>query len=144
MQAAVQRMIADADLLTRAAVDGKLATRADASKHQGDFQKVVTGVNSTLDAVINPLNVTARYVDDIARGVIPPVITDSYNGDFNVIKNNLKQHGRPDDALLAQTGIIIRAAAEGDLGKRANADLFVGGWNQLVKGSMKPSTSSIR
>jgi methyl-accepting chemotaxis protein len=26
-----------------AAVDGKLATRADASKHQGDFQKVVEG-----------------------------------------------------------------------------------------------------
>jgi methyl-accepting chemotaxis protein len=70
IQAAVQRMINDADLLARAAVDGKLATRADASKHQGDFQKVVTGVNSTLDAVINPLNVTARYVDDIARGVI--------------------------------------------------------------------------
>jgi methyl-accepting chemotaxis protein len=35
IQAAVQRMIADADLLARAAVDGKLATRADASKHQG-------------------------------------------------------------------------------------------------------------
>jgi methyl-accepting chemotaxis protein len=68
-QAAVQRMIADADLLSKAAVDGKLATRADASKHQGDFQKVVKGVNDTLDAVIGPLNVTARYVDDIAKGV---------------------------------------------------------------------------
>jgi methyl-accepting chemotaxis protein len=134
IQAAVQRMIADADLLTRAAVDGKLATRADASKHQGDFQKVVKGVNDTLDAVINPLNVTARYVDDISKGVIPPVITDNYNGDFNVIKTNLNNMVRMMSDLLAQTEIIIRAAAEGDLGKRANADLFVGGWNQLVKG----------
>jgi methyl-accepting chemotaxis protein len=106
-------MINDADLLARAAVDGKLATRADASKHQGDFQKVVTGVNSTLDAVINPLNVTARYVDDIARGVIPPVITDSYNGDFNVIKNNLNNMVRMMSDLLAQTDIIIRGAADG-------------------------------
>jgi methyl-accepting chemotaxis protein len=134
IQAAVQRMIADADLLTRAAVDGKLATRADASKHQGDFQKVVKGVNDTLDAVINPLNVTARYVDDISKGVIPPVITDNYNGDFNVIKTNLNNMVRMMSDLLAQTEIIIRAAAEGDLGKRANADLFVGGWNKLVKG----------
>jgi methyl-accepting chemotaxis protein len=39
-------------LLTKAAVEGKLATRADAAKHQGDFRKIVEGVNQTLDAVI--------------------------------------------------------------------------------------------
>jgi methyl-accepting chemotaxis protein len=136
-------MIHDADLLARAAVDGKLATRADASKHQGDFQKVVTGVNSTLDAVINPLNVTARYVDDIARGVIPPVITDSYNGDFNVIKNNLNNMVRMMGDLLAQTDIIIRGAANGELDKRANAELFVGGWNKLVTGVNETVTNIV-
>ena len=143
IQAAVQRMINDADLLARAAVDGKLATRADASKHQGDFQKVVTGVNNTLDAVINPLNVTARYVDDIAKGVIPPVITDSYNGDFNVIKNNLNNMVRMMSDLLAQTDIIIRGAANGELDKRANADLFVGGWNKLVTGVNETVTNIV-
>jgi len=143
VQAAVQRMIHDADLLARAAIDGKLATRADASKHQGDFQKVVTGVNNTLDAVINPLNVTARYVDDIARGVIPPVITDSYNGDFNIIKNNLNNMVRMMSDLLAQTDIIIRGAADGQLDKRANADLFVGGWNQLVRGVNEAITNIV-
>ncbi|MBK8387748.1 MAG: methyl-accepting chemotaxis protein [Candidatus Accumulibacter sp.] len=143
IQAAVQRMIHDADLLARAAIDGKLATRADASKHQGDFQKVVTGVNSTLDAVINPLNVTARYVDDIARGVIPPIITDSYNGDFNIIKNNLNNMVRMMSDLLAQTDIIIRGAADGQLDKRANADLFVGGWNQLVRGVNEAITNIV-
>ena len=33
-------------MLSRAAVEGKLATRADASKHQGDFRKIVQGVNA--------------------------------------------------------------------------------------------------
>ena len=143
IQASVQRMINDADLLARAAVDGKLATRADASKHQGDFQKVITGVNNTLDAVINPLNVTARYVDDIAKGVIPPVITDSYNGDFNIIKNNLNNMVRMMTDLLAQTDIIIRGAADGELDKRANAELFVGGWNQLVRGVNQAITNIV-
>ena len=143
IQAAVQRMISDADLLARAAVDGKLATRADASKHQGDFQKVVTGVNNTLDAVINPLNVTARYVDDIAKGVIPPIITDNYNGDFNIIKTNLNNMVRMMSELLAQTDIIIKGAANGELDKRANADLFVGGWNQLVKGVNEAITNIV-
>jgi methyl-accepting chemotaxis protein len=143
MQAAVQRMITDAELLSKAAVEGKLATRADASKHQGDFQKVVKGVNDTLDAVIGPLNVTARYVDDISKGVIPPVITDNYNGDFNVIKTNLNNMVRMMSELLAQTDIIIRGAADGQLDKRANADLFVGGWNQLVKGVNEAITNIV-
>ncbi|HQO28779.1 MAG TPA: HAMP domain-containing protein, partial [Accumulibacter sp.] len=89
IQSSVQRMIADAEMLVKAAAEGKLAARADAEKHQGDFQKVVKGVNETLDAVIGPLNVAATYVDRIAKGDIPAKITDNYNGDFNTIKNNL-------------------------------------------------------
>src|SRR5579872_3387003 len=88
-KAAVNALLADAAMLSKAAVEGKLATRADASKHHGDFRKVVEGVNATLDAVIGPLKVAAKYVDEIGKGQIPPKITDSYSGDFNTIKNNL-------------------------------------------------------
>jgi methyl-accepting chemotaxis protein len=86
---AVKHLTADMNVLSKAAVEGKLATRADASRHQGDFQKIVQGVNDTLDAVIGPLKVAARYVEDISKGNIPAKITDSYNGDFNEIKNNI-------------------------------------------------------
>ncbi len=143
MQSAVQAMMADASMLTKAAVEGKLAVRADASKHQGDFQKIVAGVNSTLDAVIGPLNVTAKYVDDISKGVIPPVITDNYNGDFNLIKNNLNAVVKMMSDLLAQTDIIIQGAANGELEKRANADMFVGGWNKLVVGVNETVTNIV-
>jgi methyl-accepting chemotaxis protein len=87
----LKALIVDTDLLVDAALAGKLDTRADASKHQGDFRKIVQGVNDTLDAVIRPLNVAAGYVDRISKGDIPEKITDSYNGDFNLIKNNLNQ-----------------------------------------------------
>ena len=89
MVGTLNALVADADMLSKAAVEGKLATRADASKHQGEYRKIVEGVNNTLDAVIGPLNVAAEYVDRISKGDIPPKITDSYNGDFNEIKNNL-------------------------------------------------------
>jgi methyl-accepting chemotaxis protein len=131
---AVSALVVDAGMLAKAAADGKLATRADASKHQGDFQKIIAGVNQTLDDVIGPLNVAAEYVDRISKGDIPPIIADNYNGDFNEIKNNLNNMVRMMSDLLAQTDILIQGAANGELDKRANADMFVGGWNQLVKG----------
>ena len=76
-------------MLAKAAVEGKLGTRADATKHQGDFRKIVQGVDDCLDSVIGPLNVAAKYVDRISKGDLPPPITDKYNGDFNTIKDNL-------------------------------------------------------
>jgi len=130
----VNALVADANMLSKAAVEGKLATRADASKHQGDFQKIVVGVNDCLDAVIGPLNVAAEYVDRISKGDIPPTITDSYNGDFNEIKSNLNNVVKMMNDLLAQTDILIQGAANGELDKRADASLFVGGWNKLVAG----------
>ncbi len=140
---AVNALVADAAMLATAAVDGKLATRADATKHQGDFRKIVQGVDDCLDAVIGPLNVTADYVDKISKGVIPPIITDNYNGDFNIIKTNLNNMVKMMSDLLAQTDIIIQGAANGELDKRANADMFVGGWNQLVTGVNQAITNIV-
>src|SRR5512135_470260 len=89
MRDAVRKLIEEAAALTRAAVAGKLDTRGNAAQFQGGFREIVEGVNQTLDAVIGPLNVAAEYVDRISKGDIPPRITDTYNGDFNEIKNNL-------------------------------------------------------
>jgi methyl-accepting chemotaxis protein len=70
MLSVFRKMLGEVTMLTQAAVQGKLDTRADASSFQGDFRKIVEGVNSTLDAVIGPLNVAADYVDKISRGAI--------------------------------------------------------------------------
>ncbi|CAK0740215.1 methyl-accepting chemotaxis protein [Gammaproteobacteria bacterium] len=131
---AVNALVADANLLSRAAVEGKLATRADASKHQGDFRKIVQGVNDTLDAVIGPLNVAARYVDDISKGAIPAKITDSYNGDFNTIKNNLNTCIDAVNALVADANVLSRAAVEGKLATRADASKHQGDFRRIVQG----------
>ncbi len=127
-------LVADANMLSDAAVQGKLATRADASKHGGDFRKIVQGVNDTLDAVIGPLNVAAEYVDRIAKGDIPAKITDSYNGDFNEIKNNLNTCIDAIGGLVKETGTLIDAAKGGKLDTRANAEALQGVYRKLLRG----------
>ncbi|MCX5828978.1 MAG: MCP four helix bundle domain-containing protein, partial [Deltaproteobacteria bacterium] len=131
---AVNALVADANVLSKAAVEGKLATRADATKHQGDFRKIVEGVNQTLDAVIGPLNVAAEYVDRISKGDIPPKITDSYNGDFNEIKNNLNQCIDAVNVLVADANMLSKAAVEGKLATRADAAKHQGDFRKIVEG----------
>ncbi|MGA2349885.1 MAG: methyl-accepting chemotaxis protein [Terracidiphilus sp.] len=131
---AVNALVADAGTLVKAAVDGKLATRADASKHQGDYRKIVQGVNDTLDAVIGPLNVSANYVDRISRGDIPTRITDTYNGDFNVLKNNLNTCIDAVNALVNDAGTLVKAAVDGKLATRADASKHQGDYRKIVQG----------
>ena len=82
-------LIGEAKTLSVAAVEGKLQTRGNPDLVGLEFRPIVEGINATLDAVINPLNVAAEYVDRISKGEIPAKITDTYHGDFNKIKNNL-------------------------------------------------------
>ncbi|WP_445372204.1 methyl-accepting chemotaxis protein [Methylomonas sp. HW2-6] len=131
---AVNALVADANLLAQAAVEGKLSTRADASKHQGDFRKVVEGVNHTLDAVIGPLNVAADYVDNIAKGAIPAKISDHYNGDFNTIKNNLNNCIDAISNMVAEAAALEKAAIEGRLATRADASQYQGDYRKIVQG----------
>ena len=131
---AVNSLVADAALLTRAAIEGKLATRADAAKHQGDYRKIVQGVNDTLDAVIGPLMFSAGYVDRIAKGDIPPKITDTYNGEFNTIKVNLNTCIDAVNAMVTDAATLAKAAAEGRLATRADASLHHGDYRKIVQG----------
>jgi methyl-accepting chemotaxis protein len=131
---AVNVLVADAVMLAKAGVDGKLATRADASKHQGDFRKIVQGVNETLDAVVGPLNVAAEYVDRISKGNIPAKITDMYNGDFNEIKNNLNQCIDAINRLIEEASTLSQAAENGDLAVRADESKHQGDYGKIIHG----------
>ncbi len=132
--ATVGALVADAGMLAKAGVEGRLATRADASRHTGDFRKVVQGVNDTLDAVIGPLNVAARCVDQISKGQIPEKITASYNGDFNTIKDNLNHCIDAVNRLVADVGTLAQAGVEGRLATRADPSKHEGDFRKVVEG----------
>jgi len=140
---AVNALVADAGILVKAAVDGKLATRADASKHQGDYRKIVQGVNETLDAVIGPLNVAARYVDMISKGDVPPQITDTYNGDFNTIKNNLNTLVTAMNEITAAADEIANGNLTVEIRERSAQDKLMQALGSMVSG-LTQTVSDIR
>lgn len=64
---ALSLMISDVQTLSDAAVAGNLKTRADAVKHQGEFKKIVTGINGTLDSVLTPVEEAMRVSSEYSR-----------------------------------------------------------------------------
>ena len=87
----IAALVTDANLLVQTAVAGKLATRADASKHQGDYRKIIQGFNDTLDAVIEPINESAAVLQQIATGDLTVRVLGNYQGDLAAMKNNMNK-----------------------------------------------------
>jgi methyl-accepting chemotaxis protein len=75
IQESIRNMVAEADTLVKAAVEGRLTTRADADKYQGDYKKVVAGINNILDNVI-------AFIDEMPA---PAMVIDN---EFNVLYMN--------------------------------------------------------
>ncbi|MDR3566565.1 MAG: methyl-accepting chemotaxis protein, partial [Syntrophobacteraceae bacterium] len=85
----IGHLVDDVAVLSKAALDGDLAKRADAGSHNGGYAQIVEGFNQILDAVVGPLQAAANCVDQIGRGEVPPKITEEYKGDFLLLKNNV-------------------------------------------------------
>ncbi|HWQ74798.1 MAG TPA: methyl-accepting chemotaxis protein [Syntrophomonas sp.] len=130
----IERLVNDAQSMAQAAVSGKLDVRADASLHQGDYRKVIEGLNATMDALISPLNMAADFIQDIADGHTPAKITEEYRGDYNIIKNNMNTCIDSLNFLVEEIGEAINAGLEGKLEQRADAGRARGVYSQILSG----------
>ncbi|MBF0339134.1 MAG: MCP four helix bundle domain-containing protein [Nitrospirae bacterium] len=130
----VKLLTYDADMLVKNAVEGNLANRADATKHEGEYRKIIDGINSTLDAIIGPLNMAADCIAQISKGDTPDKITADYRGDFNNVKNNLNKLLDVLKALTADTDSLVKNAVDGNLANRADATRHEGGYRKIVEG----------
>ena len=129
--------------LTEASNAGQLSERGKHDQFRGAYAEIVRGVNAILDAVITPLNFSAGCVERISKGDIPPQITDTYHGDFNLIKNNL-------NAMIASMSELTSAADEiangnltVDLRERSPQDKLIQALISMVAGLTR-TVSEIR
>jgi methyl-accepting chemotaxis protein len=100
--AAISALVADADALSGAAVDGRLGTRADPERHLGDYRRIVEGVNRTLDAVIAPVNEAARVLEVLSQRDLRARVEGAYRGDHARIKDALNATAQALDGALSQ------------------------------------------
>jgi len=105
----INLMVTDVTMLSKAAVEGQLATRADVSKHGGDYRKIVEGINQTLDIVIAPVKEASTVLQEMASGNLQLRIKGDYKGDHAIIKNAMNETL---DALNSAFGDVKNVAEQ--------------------------------
>ena len=114
--------------------EGRLNARGNADTYEGGWKELITGINSLIDAFVSPINVTAAYIDRLAKGDIPEKISENYKGDFNRIIGNLNHCTDSVRGLVAETIMLTESASRGRLETRGNAEKFGGDYARIVQG----------
>ena len=87
----LKSIIADTDLLVQAALEGKISTRADEQKQNGDFRKILGGINRTLESITAPINETSEVLLQMANGDLRVKVKGQYKGDYLNIADALNK-----------------------------------------------------
>jgi len=131
--ASIKRLITDTQVLVSASSQGELTKRADVSQHQGDYRKVVEGFNQTLDLVVDPLNIAANNIADIAIGKIPDLINNNYKGLFKNLIENLNTLISVDRNIIDKAKKIADGVLYIKLESRSENDELVDALNNMVE-----------
>ena len=122
MSTAIQALSTDANMLASAAVEGRLNTRAEGAKHQGDFRKIVEGVNATLDGVILPMNEAIAVLVEMANGDLTKSVKGDYKGQLKDFKDSVNNTvGKLNETLSEVVG-VLNGLENGDLTRSVNGD----------------------
>ncbi len=84
---AIRQLVDDANVLAGAAVEGQLDTRADATRHEGEYRRIIEGVNDMFDATVTPLNAAIVSLDAMSRKDFTKTMTGNFSGDFEKMKD---------------------------------------------------------
>jgi methyl-accepting chemotaxis protein len=98
---AINRLIEDTRTLVDAAEDGRIYVRADARQHDGDFKKIVEGINQTLQLIADPIVVVKHAAESINQGA-----SEIANGN-----NDLSQRTEEQASSLEETASSMEQLA---------------------------------
>lgn len=85
----IENILHEADRLIKANEEGNLTIRGDASRFEGEWAKLIEGMNSILEAVLAPINESTEVLKVMANGDFTVKVSGHYKGDHQVIKENI-------------------------------------------------------
>ncbi|HAG10986.1 MAG TPA: hypothetical protein DCK76_06300 [Desulfotomaculum sp.] len=118
-------LVDEIGVVITAGKEGKLDQRANPDRVQGVWRKILRGTNDAVDEIVRPLKISADYVEQIAKGDMPPKITEEYKGDFNEIKNNLNMLIGATEQIAITAQMIANGNLDVSFSARSENDILM-------------------
>jgi|WetSurMetagenome_2_1015567.scaffolds.fasta_scaffold00129_13 methyl-accepting chemotaxis protein len=133
IQKTLQDLVNQTKKLVGAALEGDLSARANVEETNMEFRDITMGFNNVVDAFATPLMLTSDYLTKISVGDMPPVITEKYKGDINIIINNLNLTITALNEIIEKAKAVAGGDLTVDLKKRSEKDELMESLTTMVK-----------
>src|SRR6266568_391449 len=131
---AIRSVVSQSRELSDTVERGVLSRRGDASAVSVELRPIVDGMNAIMDAFVGPIRLSNEYLTMVARGELPPPITEAYRGDFDEMKKNWSALISVMQNRASDLDTLLGAAREGRLAVRADVARYSGANAKLMSG----------
>lgn len=98
-----------------ASQEGKLNERADVKAFQGDWAKLMEGLNGLIDAIIEPIQEAADVLEQMSQGNLHTSVKGHYKGDHAKIKHALNDSIETLFSYVNEISSVLNEMTNGNL-----------------------------
>ncbi|KDB53166.1 hypothetical protein X805_12020 [Sphaerotilus natans subsp. natans DSM 6575] len=107
----LRALIGDVGLLLDAARKGRLDTRADSTRHSGDYRLIVEGINGSFDAMARPVLEVRDVLGQMGQGHLDRRVEGHCEGVFDELRQTLNGMADKISATLAEVSSASQAVS---------------------------------
>lgn len=132
---AIEMLLEDALKLSAAAGEGNLSERADSSRHNGEYKKIIEGINAVFNTMVSSINQIGVCLKKMSEGDLLCEMSGDYKGDLLTMKNLFSETLYSIGKILAQ---VTLATDQVNVGARQVSDA-----SQLLSQTATAAASSL-
>jgi len=118
---------------TQQLTDGVLSYRVDQSNFKGDYQLLIKEFNAAVEEMARPLRVITNYIDQLAKGEIPDLITSDEKGEYKITKDAINNLINTNKEIIGLATKISKGDINVQLAKRSGDDKLVEALENMVQ-----------
>lgn len=125
----------ETEKLTACALEGNLKERGKVDNFEGEYKKIIHGINNTLDAVITPVLEAQEVLGEVSKGNLNVSIKGDYKGDHAIIKDSLNETISLISGYIKDIDYCLGQMSKGNFAIDINGEYigdFVGIKNSLI------------
>ncbi len=131
----IHAVVHETKLLINETIEGRLDVRGNTYKFKGAYREIITGINKTLDAVIEPINHAAQVLGKLAAHDLAIRMEGNYKGDFAIIKDAINKAITNLDESMQQVAVGAEQVT--------NATELISTGNQIIAQGASTQASSL-
>lgn len=138
----LKNLTEEVNVLTSASIKGDLNTRGNEDKFEGSYREIITGINRTMDVVVEPMYQTLGILQEMAKGNLDIAMDGDFQGDFAKLKEVLNYTIDSFNELLDEINVTAVQVAGGSKQVAQSAETLSQGSTEQAS-TIEELTSSV-